>query len=316
MQILKIITASFLASCFIVAQSSATEVVLKGEYNGGWQSVSDTAGAGNNEEDGNVDLVFSNALDNGLSVKLRLRQKVDGSAQQNVKISSSSMGALSFGDDDGAVDPVDSKVPSIWNDGGASKLVNGMPSDYKDGDFGNNVITYHSPSMGGLSLKAGLTKGNGSKEAAGGGDVTTISANTSIGGVSLALGTAMFDRNAVEVSDSYDSTFLTASTSVGAMKIGVGFYDSGKTAGDESSHIGVTFPFNDLTLNAVYSEVDETTGHDPSGYMFGVGKDLGIGEFTVEYHMADTTGAKAGEIETWRLGYSFSFGVNLIPYMN
>jgi hypothetical protein len=45
--------------------------------------------------------------------------------------------------------------------------------------------------------------------------------------------------------------------------------------------------------------------------MFGVGKDLGIGEFTVEYHMADTTGAKAGEIETWRLGYSFSFAVDL-----
>ena len=311
MQIFKIITTSFLATCLFIAQSVAAEITVKGEYNGGWQSASDTAGAGNSEEDGNVDLIYKEKLENGMGVKLRLRQKVDGSAQQNVKVSSASMGSLSFGDDDGAVDPVDSKVPSLWNDKGASKLINGMPSDYKDGDFGSNVITYHAPSIGGLSLKAGLTKGQGDKEAAGGGDVTTLSASTSIGGISLAFGTAMFDKNAVEVADAYDSTFFTASTSLGGAKIGVGIYDSGKSNGDESSHIGVSFPLNDLTLNAVYSEVDETTGHDPSGYMFGVGKDFGIGEFTVEYHMADTTGAKAGEIETWRLGYSFSFAVDL-----
>ena len=311
MQIFKIITTSFLSTCLFIAQSVAAEITVKGEYNGGWQSASDTAGAGNSEEDGNVDLIYEEKLKNGMGVKLRLRQKVDGAAQQNVKVSSASMGSLSFGDDDGAVDPVDSKVPSLWNDSGASKLINGMPSDYKDGDFGSNVITYHAPSIGGLSLKAGLTKGQGNKDAAGGGDVTTLSASTSIGGVSLAFGTAMFDKNAVEVADAYDSTFFTASTSLGGAKIGVGIYDSGKTNGDESSHIGVSFPLNDLTLNAVYSEVDETTGHDPSGYMFGVGKDLGIGEFTVEYHMADTTGAKAGEIETWRLGYSFSFAVDL-----
>ena len=33
MHIIKIITVSFLVSCFTVAQISATEVVLKGEYN-------------------------------------------------------------------------------------------------------------------------------------------------------------------------------------------------------------------------------------------------------------------------------------------
>ena len=126
----------------------------------------------------------------------------------------------------------------------------------------------------------------------------------------------MFDKNAVEVADAYDSTFLTASTSLSNAKIGVGFYDSGKTNGDESAHFVISLPINYVTLNMVYSEVDETSGHDPSGYMIGLGKDLGVGEFTVEYHMADVTGVKAGEVETWRLGYSFSFGVNLIPYMN
>ena len=126
----------------------------------------------------------------------------------------------------------------------------------------------------------------------------------------------MFDKNAVEVSAAYDSSFFTASTTLGGAKIGVAFYDSGKTNGDESSHFGVSLPVNDVTLNMVYSDVDETTGHDPSGYMVGIAKDMGIGEFTVEYHMADVTGVKSGEIETWRLGYGFSFGVNLIPYMN
>ena len=172
---------------------------IRDRFNGGWQSASNSYGTENSQEDGNVDLTYVEKLENGMGVKLRLRQKVDGSAQQNVKISSPNMGSLSFGDDDGAVDPVDNKVPSIWNDGGASKLVNGMPSDYKDGDYGNNVITFHAPTVGGLSLKAGLTKGNGASGSAGEGDVTTLSASTSIAGVSMALGTAMFDKNAVEV---------------------------------------------------------------------------------------------------------------------
>ena len=316
MKKIKLITISFITSGLLSVQGFAAEVSLKGEFNGGWQSISNSYGTENSQEDGNVDLTYVEQLENGMSVKLRLRQKVDGSAQQNVKISTPSMGSISFGDDDGAVDPVDNKVPSIWNDSGASKLVNGMPSDYKDGDYGNNVITWHAPSVGGLSLKAGLTKGSAASGAAGEGDVTTLSASTTIAGVSLAFGTAMFDKNAVEVADAYDSTFLTASTTLGSAKIGVAFYDSGKTNGDESSHFGVSLPVNDVTLNMVYSDVDETTGHDPSGYMIGLGKDLGVGEFTVEYHMADVTGVKAGEVETWRLGYSFSFGVNLIPYMN
>lgn len=316
MKILKYFVILFSTSSLMIVQSYAAEVTLSGEFNGGWQSVSNSYGTENSQEDGNVDLTYIESLENGMGVKLRLRQKIDGSAQQNVTISTPTMGSISFGDDDGAVDPVDNKVPSIWNDGGASKLVNGMPSDYTDGDFGDNVITWHSPSVGGFTLKTGLTKGSGASGTAGEGDVTTISASTSIGGINIAFGTAMFDKNAVAVDDAYDSSFLTASTKLSGATIGVGFYDSGKTNGDESSHFGISLPVNDMTLNMVYSSVDETTGHDPSGYMIGLGKDLGLGEFTVEYHMADVTGVKAGEIETWRLGYSFSFGVNLMPDMN
>ena len=208
MKKIKLITISFITSGLLSVQGFAAEVSLKGEFNGGWQSISNSYGTENSQEDGNVDLIYVEKLENGMGVKLRLRQKVDGSAQQNVKISTPSMGSISFGDDDGAVDPVDNKVPSIWNDGGASKLVNGMPSDYKDGDYGNNVITWHAPSVGGLSLKAGLTKGSAASGAAGEGDVTTLSASTTIAGVSLAFGTAMFDKNAVEVADAYDSSSL------------------------------------------------------------------------------------------------------------
>ena len=109
----------------------------------------------------------------------------------------------------------------------------------------------------------------------------------------------------------FDSAFVTASTSLGEAKVGVGMYDS--DYGDESMNIGVMMPISGFDFNITYSEHEEQSGHDPSGYMFGIGKSLGFGDYTLEYHHADLTGSESGEVDTVRLGYSISFGPGYIP---
>ena len=285
-------------------------ISIKGEFNGAWKSSSGSYSTTNEQEDGNVDVIFTDTVE-GVDVYLRLRQKVDGTAQQNAKLGNE-LGTLSFGDDDGAVDPVDSKVPTIFNDSSAKQMIAGMTSDYKDGDQGDNTITYHSPSVNGTSFKIGLTKGEGGEGSAGSGDITSASMSSSLGPVSISLGSAMHDASALtEGAAAFDSAFVTASTSIGEAKVGFGMYDS--DYGDESMNIGVMMPISGFDFNITYSEHDEQSGHDPSGYMFGIGKNLGYGDFTLEYHHADLTGSESGEVDTVRLGYSISFGPGYIP---
>ena len=306
-----ILLSSLLGQSLVLADPS---LQLKGEFNGAWTSSSGSYSSTNEQEDGNVDVIFTDTVE-GVDVYLRLRQKADGTAQQNAKLGNN-FGTLSFGDDDGAVDPVDSKVPTIFNDASAKQMIAGMESDYKDGDNGDNTLTYHSPKIAGnTSFKVALTKGEGADGVAGSGDIKSASISTSLGPVDLALGSAMHDESALTAgAASFDSTFVTASTSLGGAKIGVGIYDSGSANGDESMNIGVEMPIaSGMDFNLTYSEHDEATGHDPTGYMIGLGKSLGYGDFTVEYHHADLTGAAAGEQDTWRLGYSISFGPATFP---
>ena len=292
--------------------SADPSIQLKGEFNGAWTSSSGDYSSTNEQEDGNLDVIFTDTVE-GVDVYLRLRQKVDGTAQQNAKLGNA-FGTLSFGDDDGAVDPVDSKVPTIFNDASAKQMIAGMTSDYKDGDNGDNTLTYHSPKITeNTSFKIALTKGEGADGAAGSGDITSASISTGLGPVALAFGSAMHDASALTAgAAAFDSTFVTASMPLGGAKIGVGIYDSGGS-GDESMNIGMSVPLSGMDFNITYSEHDESTGHDPSGYMIGLGKGLGYGDFTVEYHHADLTGAATGEVDTWRLGYSISFGPATFP---
>ena len=308
-----IVTATALSALLGQSLVSADpSIQLKGEFNGAWTSSSGDYSSTNEQEDGNLDVIFTDTVE-GVDVYLRLRQKVDGTAQQNAKLGNS-FGTLSFGDDDGAVDPVDSKVPTIFNDASAKQMIAGMTSDYKDGDNGDNTLTYHSPTIAeNTSFKVALTKGEGGRGEAGSGDIKSASLSTSIGPIDLALGSAMHDASALTAgAAAFDSTFVTASIPLGAAKIGVGIYDSGGS-GDESMNIGMSVPLSGMDFNITYSEHDEPTGHDPSGYMIGLGKGLGYGDFTVEYHHADLTGAATGEVDTWRLGYSISFGPATFP---
>ena len=302
-----VLSFGLLPSKFVIADGS---ISLKGEFNGAWTSSSGSYSTTNEQEDGNLDVIFTDTVEN-VDVYLRLRQKVDGTAQQNAKIGNN-LGTLSFGDDDGAVDPVDSKVPTIFNDSSAKQMIAGLTSDYKDGDQGDNTITYHSPSIGSSSFKLGYTKGEGADNVAGSGDIISASVSTSLGPLSLSAGSAMHDTAALTASAAaFDSTFITASTTFAGTKIGAGYYDS--DYGDSSYNVGILVPLSGMDLNATYSSHDEQTGHDPSGYMIGVGKSFGYADFTVEYHHADLTGAQAGEVDTVRLGYSISFGPGYIP---
>tara|TARA_Y100000741_G_scaffold362926_1_gene350000 strand:+ start:529 stop:1494 length:966 start_codon:yes stop_codon:yes gene_type:complete len=310
--LIKVITAISLSTLLGQSLVSADQSIqLKGEFNGAWTSSSGDYSSTNEQEDGNLDVIFTDNVE-GVDVYLRLRQKVDGSAQQNAKLGNS-FGTLSFGDDDGAVDPVDSKVPTIFNDSSAAQMIAGMTSDYKDGDSGDNTLTYHSPKIAeNTSFKLAITKGEGAEGVAKSGDIRSASVSTSIAGIDLAFGTAMHDASALTAgAAAFDSSFVTASTSLAGAKIGVGIYDS--DFGDESMNIGFSMPISGMDLNMTYSEHDENTGHDPSGYMVALGKGLGFGDFTVEYHHADLTGAAAGESDTWRLGYSISFGPATFP---
>tara|TARA_B100000686_G_scaffold279280_1_gene299789 strand:+ start:290 stop:1255 length:966 start_codon:yes stop_codon:yes gene_type:complete len=299
---------TLLGQSFVLADPS---IQLKGEFNGAWTSSSGDYSTTNEQEDGNLDIIFTDTVET-VDVYLRLRQKADGSAQQNAKIGNS-FGTLSFGDDDGAADPVDSKVPTIFNDSSAAQMIAGLTSDYKDGDSGDNTLTYHSPEIAeNTSFKLAITKGEGGEGVAKSGDIKSASMSTSIAGIDLAFGTAMHDPSALTAeAAAFDSTFVTASTSLAGAKIGVGIYDS--DYGDESMNIGFSMPISNVDFNMTYSEHDENTGHDPSGYMIALGKGLGFGDFTVEYHHADLTGAAAGEVDTWRLGYSISFGPATFP---
>ena len=302
----------FLSFGLLLSQFASADgsISLKGEFNGAWKSSSGSYSTTNEQEDGNLDVIFTDTVE-GVDVYLRLRQKVDGSAQQNAKLGNE-LGTLSFGDDDGAVDPVDSKVPSIFNDSSAKQMIAGMTSDYKDGDNGNNTITYHSPSVSGASFKIGLTKGEGGEASAGSGDITSASISSSLGPVSISFGSAMHDASALTAgAAAFDSAFVTASTYLGEAKVGIGMYDS--DYGDESMNIGVMMPISGFDFNITYSEHEEQSGHDPSGYMFGIGKSLGFGDYTLEYHHADLTGSESGEVDTVRLGYSISFGPGYIP---
>ena len=305
-----ILVITLLGQSFLLADPS---LQLKGEFNGAWTSSSGSYSSTNEQEDGNLDVIYTDNVE-GVDVYLRLRQKVDGTAQQNAKLGNS-FGTLSFGDDDGAVDPVDSKVPTIFNDASAKQMIAGMESGYKDGDNGDNTLTYHSPKfIENTSFKLALTKGEGADGVAGSGDIKSASISTSLGPVDLALGSAMHQRSALTAgAAAFDSTFVTASTSLAGVKIGLGMYDSGSADGDESMNVGILMPLSGMDLNLTYSDHDESTGHDPSGYMIGLGKSLGYGDFTVEYHHADLTGAEAGEQDTWRLGYSISFGPATFP---
>ena len=187
----------FLSFGLLLSQFASADgsISLKGEFNGAWKSSSGSYSTTNEQEDGNLDVIFTDTVE-GVDVYLRLRQKVDGSAQQNAKLGNE-LGTLSFGDDDGAVDPVDSKVPSIFNDSSAKQMIAGMTSDYKDGDNGNNTITYHSPSVSVASFKIGLTKGEGGEASAGSGDITSASISSSLGPVSISFGSAMHDASAL-----------------------------------------------------------------------------------------------------------------------
>jgi len=286
----KIITATALATV-MTAGAAHAELDISGLYKG---SISDNPGAATSHDlsTNSIYVSYSDAMDNGMGVGVTMSATAAGLVT-TIGIDTG-FGTIDLGNGgDSAVDDADGNPADFSQPHGGT-----LGLSFQDGDtISGNSIKYSSPSMSGLTFQ--VTQGFDNGTYAG---TTSVAAQYSLMGVSLAAGVSSVDVKAPEGTDT-DPSFMTAAYSIAGLNLGYAVYDNDVSTGDEETAMGVSTDVGGMTVGVRFAELDTSTV-DTDFMNVTLKKSLGAMSFGVDYLETDASNAAA----TDQITFSYAIG--------
>ena len=283
------ITAYTALATIMSASAAHADLSLSGLYQGNVSSGDGNSGMSHAMSTSSVYVTYGSTLDNGMGLSAGF--SITGASMGFSTAIDTGMGTIGFGQiHSSAVDGMDSMKAGATNVYSNQRL-----GTYSDGDSDEGMgIKYTSPSISGWTVAVSMGEDTANTAAAAGTRNTSIAANGSLMGVSIAAG-------AVDDSDGSDDNFMTLGYSVAGVSLGYGVYDD--DAGSESTVVGLTTSMAGLTLKYTYEDLDAATDKDASVYA--VSKDLGGMGVTLQF--TDTDDGTAVDNQAWNIIYSVGF---------